>query len=498
MIINAVNINTSSKASNVAVSKTYQVIGDPGCIFHIIVQDNSGNYYNFPENTIVDLEQGVFQPAPAFSSTPAGLFNRQISSNGVYNGIINLPVGGGDKNFRFILTAGNDTSFDEESFSNKNVFISEKINQYAGTAVTFSITHSSSAVVEPSSIVFKGGSSKAAVKATSVKRIINWPFTLSSGAATILRQPNLSDFEFTTTKTTRDIRTTTGSTTFVELSDVAGLSKGMDVKDAEDQSLGQITNIILGFKDYENSTDSNPIYKIPVKINEDGDEVVSSTAGTVVVSTSTNWGTSGQLTFTGKGSIASEAFNNTSFLIKNFKIELDDVVTTTTAAVPDAVIHCTSANGIKAQAQYTVNGNRPLQSTVKVDEAITDVCIGQRLQAMSSGTLVGIPTVIAVDTENKLITLSSTQTFVNDAVLTFSNSIVKGIGIKNATTDPYVVSISTNDVTVNASQDIEAGAFVNFIGSSRSGKISGELELLEYGDASITLDLNFDNILKVV
>jgi len=36
------------------------------------------------------------------------------------------------------------------------------------------------------------------------------------------------------------------------------------------------------------------------------------------------------------------------------------------------------------------------------------------------------------------------------------------------------------------------------LGSSRSGKISGELELLEYGDASITLDLNFDNILKVV
>ena len=117
---------------------------------------------------------------------------------------------------------------------------------------------------------------------------------------------------------------------------------------------------------------------------------------------------------------------------------------------------------------------------------------------MSSGTLIGLPTVTSVDTDNKLITLSSTQTFVNDAVLTFSNSVVKGIGIKNATTDPYVVSISSNDVTVNANQDIESGATVTFINSSRSGKITGEIELLEYGDDSLTLDLNFDNILKVV
>ena len=117
---------------------------------------------------------------------------------------------------------------------------------------------------------------------------------------------------------------------------------------------------------------------------------------------------------------------------------------------------------------------------------------------MSSGTLIGIPTVVAVDTANKLITLSSPQSVTNAATLTFSNTIVKGIGLKNSTTDPYVVSISTNDVTVNANQDIESGATVTFVGSSRSGKISGEIELLEYGDDNLTLDLNFDNILKVV
>ena len=498
MIINAFNIDVSPKASNVVVSKNYQVIGDAGAIFHIIAIDNSGNYYNFPENTIVDLEQSIFQPAPAFSSTAANLFNQQIPAGGVYSGSIVLPIGGGDKHFRVIVTAGNNTSFDENTFSNKSIFISEKINQYAGTSVTFSVTHSNAAVVEPSSILFKGQSSQAEATGTSVKRTINWPFTLSSSVATALRQPQLDDFEFTTTKTTRNIRTTTGSTTSVELSDISGLSVGMSVVDAEDASLGEITKIISGFKDFQNSTDSNPIYKIPVKINDDGDEVVESTAGTVVLSSAVNWGVSGELTFTGKGARAAQIFNKTNFLIKNFKIELDDVVTTTTAAVPDAVIHCTSANGVKAQAQYTVSGTRTSNRQIRVAEAITDVYIGQRLQAMSSGTLIGIPTVVAVDTTNKLITLSSPQSVTNAATLTFSNTIVKGIGLKNGTTDPYVVSISTNDVTVNANQDIESGATVTFIGSSRSGKISGEIELLEYGDDNITLDLNFDNILKVV
>ena len=178
------------------------------------------------------------------------------------------------------------------------------------------------------------------------------------------------------------------------------------------------------------------------------------------------------------------------------KIELDDVVTTTTAAVPDAVIHCTSASGIRAQSQFTVNGGRT-STTVVVDEAVTSVFIGQKLQAMSSGSLSGIPTVTKVNTDTKTITFDIAQTFVNNATLTFSNSIVKGIGLKNATTDPYVVSISSNDVTVNANQDIESGATVTFENSSQSGKITGQVEVLEQGDESLTLDLNFDNILNV-
>ena len=498
MKITAFNINTTPINSTFAETRSYEVVGEPGAKFHMIVQNNSGNYYNFPENTVVDQAASTFRPTAAFSSTAENLFNKEIPASGIYTGSITFPASGGDPYYIITLSAGADTDFDENNFANKKIFISEKIEAFQVTGLTFSITHSSSAVVEPSSIVYKGKSSQVGALSTSVLTDVDWSFTLSSGAATILRQPTIDDFEFTTTKVTRNANTDTGETVYVELTDITGLSKNMTVVDSESQSMGQINQVIPGYRNYAKSTATDFVYEIPVKINDDGDEVINSTGGTILISTGSTWNSGETLTFTGKGSNAAEIFNNTRFSITNLKIELDDVVTTTTAAVPDAVVHCTSANGIKAQAQYTVNGLRTNQRTVKVDEAVTDVCIGQRLQAMSSGTLSGIPTVTSVNTSTKEITLSSKQTFENNATLTFSNSILKGIGIKNATTDPYVVSISTNDVTVNANQDIESGATVTFVGSSRSGKITGQIEVFEFGDNNITLDLNFDNILKVV
>ncbi|MAC86365.1 MAG: hypothetical protein CMC94_05405 [Flavobacteriales bacterium] len=430
MIIQAFNIDMSNKSRN-SVSRGYEVVGEPEAVFHIIVQNASGHYYNFPENTIINQEAGVFAPTAAFSTTPSNLFNQKIPSSGVYNGAITFPVDHTDTHYIITVIAGNETTFDLNVFNNKKIFISEKINAYKITGVTFSITHSNAAVVEPSGnnapIVFKGKSSQ--VDRSNVNNVtkINWPFTLSSSSASIIRQPIVDDFEFTTTKLTRNIRTTTGATTSVELMDVTGLSVGMDVKDAEDQSLGQITKIILGFKDFQNSTDGNQIYKIPVKINDDGDGVVNSTAGTIVISTAFNWGVSGQLTFTGKGSSASNIFNKTRFKIKNFKIEIDPVVTTTDVAVSNSTtIPITSTNGIKAA----------------------------------------------------------------DTVL------MSGIGV--TTTAPHVDTVNSGvSVVVSSAQTIENGQTVTFTGSSRSGKITGELEVLEYGDSNITLDFNFNNILNV-
>ena len=497
MNINAFNIDSSAINSSFNETRRYEVIGEPGAVFHMIVQNNSGQYYNFPENTVVDQAAGVFTPAGDFTATPANLFNKQIPESGVYVGSIIFTADASATHYIVTLSAGVDTLLNKEVFNNNKIFVSEEIKAFAGTSLVFSITHSNSAVVEPSSITFKSQSSKVSSLTNPISAEVNWPFTLSSSNAIIRRQPVIQDFEFTTTKTTRGIRNTTGSTTFVELTDITGLSKKMLVEDAEGVSMGEITDIIPGFRNYAKSTANDHVYDIPVKANDDGDDIVNSTAGTIVISTSTNWSAGGTVTFTGKGSTASSVFNNTRFKINNLKIELDDVVTTTTAAVPDAVIHCTSVDGIRAQQQFTVNGTRVNQTTVKVSETtqLPKAFVGMKLQAMSSGTLIGIPTVTSVGTDT--ITLDIAQTFTNGATLTFSNSIVKGIGLKNATTDPFVVSISSNDVTVNANQDIESGATVTFENSSRSGKITGQIEVLEQGDENLTLDLNFDNILNV-
>ena len=74
---------------------------------------------------------------------------------------------------------------------------------------------------------------------------------------------------------------------------------------------------------------------------------------------------------------------------------------------------------------------------------------------------------------------------------------MKGIGVDNSIKDPFVISINGTDVVVNANQNIESGGIVTFIGSSQQGKITGQINILEYGDNEIGLDLNFDNILRI-
>ena len=477
-----------------AVTRSYQISGDPGALFTLIVQNEDGHFYNFPENTVVSEEESVFKPAASFSSTATQLIEKEIPASGFYNGVITFPSIPDDDHYIITLIASNNTEINSVFSNTKKIFVSEKIFKYLNTTLTFSLLHSSSAVVEPSNYTKTGVSSSIQAITTNDKLDINWDFTLGSSTCTVLRQPKPSDFEFTTTKTTVTAGT---SSTELELNNITGLSIGMVAAATGITAGTKITKIIKGYKNSGKSTAAYPVYDIPVAINTDGDAIIESKAGTVILDTASTFVVDRTITFTGSGAKASKVYNNTRFKIKDFKVAIDDIVTTTTAAVPDTVIHTTSANGIKAQEQYTVNGATTTSTTVIVDEVITNLGIGQRLQAISSGTLVGIPTVTAVNTSTKTITLSSKQTLADGITLTFSNSIVKGIGLKNSTTDPYVVSISTNDVTVNANQSIDSGATVTFVGSSRSGKISAILEVIEYGKDDLTLTLNLDNILKV-
>ena len=392
----------------------------------MIVQNASGHYYNFPENTIIDVSAGVFAPNAGFSTTASNLFNQEIPSSGVYNGIITFPIDNTDTNYIITITAGNETTFDLNVFKNEKIFISDKIYAYNVTGVTFSITHSNSAVVEPSAFAFKGKSSQ--VDRSNVNNVvtIDWPFTLSSSSAHIIRQPIINDFEFTTTKTTRNSYETYGENFYIELTDITGLSVGMTVVASDAIAEGIITEVINGYRDYANSSSTNFIYNIPIAVDDDGNNVVLSKGGTIKISNSSQWGAGETISFIGRGSSASNIFNKTRFKIKNFKIELDPVVTTTDAAVSNSTtIPITSTNGIKAA----------------------------------------------------------------DTIL------MSGIGVANA---PHVDTVNDGvSVVVSSAQTIENGQTVTFTGSSRSGKITGKLEVLEYGDSNITLDLNFDNILNV-
>lgn len=494
-LINNFSIDSSAMPSGVLVKRSYVVSGDEGAKFSMIIQNDSGLYYNFPENTTVNLQEGTFEPEPSFSSTPAQLFHKKIDSTGRYQGVIKFPIISDDDYYIITILADESTTqFNTEAYSNKYVNSFKKIYKYVDTTVTFSLLHSESAVAEPADYTVTGVSTQVSNGVYSTKFSLDWDITLGSSFCTVLRQPLTSDFETSLTKTTLTAAT---SSTELELTSVKGLSVGMKVSGTGIATGAKITKVIKGYKNPNKSTTSKPVYDVPIVVNSESTGVVPSDGGTVILSAASDFVVDRTITFTALGSEGAEAANSTRFNATNLKAKLDDVVTTTTAAVPDTVIHCTSANGIKPQQQYTVNGAINLKNKVVVDEVVTNLAIGQRLQAVSSGTLIGIPEVIAVDTSTKTITLSSLQKLGDGITLTFSNSIVKGIGVKNATTDPYVVSISTNDVTVNANQAIESGATVTFIGSSRDLKITGEIEVLKFGNDDITLTLNLDNILKV-
>ena len=490
-LISKFNIEeTSLRAS--AISRVYNVIGEEGAAFTIMVQNKDGDYYNFPKDTIVSLEESAYTPIAAFSSTPSRLSKKTIPQSGVFTSEITFPLIDEDDNYFITLIALENTEINSDFSNNNKIYVSNKIYKYIDTVVTFSLLHSSSAVVEPSNYTKSGKSSQVGDVSARNNLAIDWDFTLGSSTCTVLRQPVASDFEFTITKRTKTAGT---DSTSLELKNIQGLSVGMVVSGTGIATGAVVKKVIKGYKNEGKSTPSNHIYDIPVEVIDN--EVVEGNGGTVTLSLASTLVVDRSITFTGKGSKASNKFNKTKFKVKNFKIALNDIVTTLTAATTNAVIPVTSANGIKAQEQYTVDGAIVAKKTVVVDEAVTNLCIGQRLQVISSGTLIGIPTVTAVNTATKTITLSSAQTLADGITLTFSNNIVKGIGLNNSTTDPFVVSISSNNITVNANQVIEDNQTVTFIGSSRAGKITANIEVFEYGDNDITLTLNLDNILKV-
>tara|TARA_R110002012_G_scaffold83778_4_gene210504 strand:- start:3151 stop:4449 length:1299 start_codon:yes stop_codon:yes gene_type:complete len=340
-------------------SRRYTVTGDPGATFSLIVTNEDGHYYNFPENTIVINPETETQPIGAFSSTPARLNPTTLNNSGSYSGNIVFPAVTDDDYYNITFTAEKHYNTKiADSFSKDDVYYVPKIHQYLDTTVTFSLSSagSSGSYNSMPSDYTPSGSDVKSGEITSPQTIsVSWPVTLSASNFVIAKQPKMKDFEFTTTKTTK---TAGSSSTELELTDVKGLSVGMGVSGTGIASDSVITEIHRGYKDQTNSTSSIPIYIIPKVASDNGKSIVNSTGGTVIIDKASTFVVDRTITFTGKGSNASEIFNETIFEISDFALTIDPVTTTTDAAMSgnSVTVPLTSTDGIKAADTVLMTG----------------------------------------------------------------------------------------------------------------------------------------------
>lgn len=415
-------------------TKTYKISGDPRAAFSIIVTNNAGEFYNFPENTTVSIEEGVFKPSGSFSSTPARLSTKTINNSGVYNGTISFPVVTGDDKYTVILQAETylNTKF-EENISLNAVYHAAEIYQYLDTTVSFAVASTGTTYANENSDAEAAERYKVVGPSTSVTNAgfnapitLSWAVSISSSQFVIARQPVVDDFYFTTTKDTFSA-SADGAGTVLELKDISGLSTGMAVSGDGIAGGCTIVQIKKGYKDENKSVATKAVYTIPKDINVVSKTIIDSKGGTVVLSAATTSQVVDRtITFKGFGSGGSSEFNNTRFSISNFNLTIAPVVTTTDVAVDDdATITITSTNGIKA-----------------------------------------------VDTV-----------------------IMSGIGVVGT---PHVDSISSGvSVEASAAQTIENGQTITFTGSSRNATITADIVVEKYGKDNLTLTLELDNILTI-
>ena len=140
-----------------------------------------------------------------------------------------------------------------------------------------------------------------------------------------------------------------------------------------------ITKVIKGYKDQSNSTAAKPVYIVPATT-----PTSTTIGGTVIIDKSSTFVADRTITFKGFGSDGANTFNGTNFKIKNFKLVIDPVVTTTDAAVDNSTtIPITSTDGIKAADTVLMTGIGVTSSSPHVDA----VSSGVNITASSAQTI---------------------------------------------------------------------------------------------------------------
>jgi hypothetical protein len=359
---------------------------------------------------------------------PATLQIKTLDSTGVYNGFVEFPAITDDDHYIITLQAVGETNLSKD-LSHNNVLVLQKIYKYKDTTVTFSLSSAGSGGSYnslPGNVTFTGHSSSTPNNTfNSLTKLIEWDVTLSASQFVVARQPLITDFQFSTTRVTNSSSDSTGENIYIELTDIAGISPRMAVSGTNIASGSLVKQVIKGFKNYNKSSDLQEVYEIPktTSTNENGTvNVIDGNAGTIVISNSSSWASGQTLTFTGKGSINSQHFNNTIFNIENFSLTIDPVVTTTDAVVSNSTtIPITSTDGIKAVDTVLMSGVGVTSSLPHVD-------------AVSNGVNV---------------TVSAAQTIENGQTVTFTGSSRSA----KITADLTVLEYGTDDITLTLALD---------------------------------------------
>ena len=432
IIINQAAIDASVQ------SREYIIKGDPGAVFSITVTNEDNHYYNFPENTIIQNSDTETRPAPAFSATTTRLKPVTLDSSGVYSNVVSFPAVTDDD--KYIFTIYPEMHYDTKLSDSmgEGSYIFAQIEQLINTSITFS--HLSATEDDgderygtyATSYIVKGADTRTG-DVSSKTLSISWALSLSESAMEIIKQPDQNDFYFETSKTTA----TTGSGKNLELTDISGLSVGMEVLGtgiAAGAAKSTITAINRGYYNAGKSTTAFPVYDI-AKIVDSTDPnnpiLVDHPGGTLELAASNSTFVADRvLTFKGYGPVASKIFNNTNFSVSNFKITLDEVSTT---------INDTDANGTSSLSVFDLTSVNGIKDDV---------------------------------------------------------STVTGVGISDATTTT-VTNISSNTITVSTAFVPENGQTLKFGKASRTGTLTGDVTISSFGSNNIGLVFELDKIITI-
>tara|TARA_Y100000592_G_C5477269_1_gene323067 strand:- start:2949 stop:4535 length:1587 start_codon:yes stop_codon:yes gene_type:complete len=524
--ITNVTLDTTSLPSE-GGDRTFNIKGDVGAVFTIYAYNEDGSYYNFATQDFRTLDGSILRRGQSYAEY---FLTKSIGTSGVASGNIKFPSVTDDDIYEVFVraepgleaeidggsykTISGETKFDE-SFDNEFIYhvpnndqsqytiedqtlntsniagtkkFTSSIHQFVDTTITFSLLHSSSDVVEPSNYTITlprystyapGGLQPSTGRYNEID--VDWEITVPTSTFFVARrQPTIDDFETSVTINTQ-LATASGSPILTLTRDTTA----------------SVRSLLLLSPGTKASATNIPADTTIKTIDKENNQVTLSANTTDIVAADT------AVTFTETGSRGADIFFDSAFSISDFKIALSDVEIATDDTSTNQVVPLANTNGLKTVTTQTVNGAITSKNVVVLD-AVTGLFEGQKLVAVSSGSLTGVPEITSISTSGKRVTLSTPQTFADGITLTFANSIITGIGISRSGTAPtYVDGISAGaSVTAkrsgsNVTNSLVAGQTIKFVGSSMTATITGKIKVLRVGDTNFTTTLNLDNLLTV-